>query len=186
MITQGNMEQETQTNIEEGKFIRAIGKWMLGIAGIILAINLICRLADAKESMEYTQVTGTVTKVQTLSKWTRAGRHSTKLSSYCVWVDYQPQGYPIRQTITESYSNRLFSVGETMPVLYHRGKVYKAYVAKKDWITGAYLPLSKNYNAPFIISVVLFVIGFLFYTNSPILKWYTNAGEITIGKKKRL
>lgn len=108
MITQGNMEQETQINIEEGKFIRAIGKWMLGIAGIILAINLICRLADAKESMEYTQVTGTVTKVQTISKWTRAGRHSTKLSSYCVWVDYQPQGYPIRQTITESYSNRLF------------------------------------------------------------------------------
>lgn len=95
-----------------------------------------------------------------------------------------------RVSYQTDHNGKLFkqavSVGETMPVLYHRGKVYKAYVAKKDCITGAYLPLSKNYNAPFIISVVLFVIGFLFYTNSPILKWYTNAGEITIGKKKRL
>lgn len=35
---------------------------------------------------------------------------------YGVWVDYQPQGYLIRRTITESYSDRLFSEGETVPV----------------------------------------------------------------------
>ena len=69
--------------------------------------------------------------------------------------------------------------------MYQKGKVYKAYAAKKDWITRAYLPVSKNYNMPFIISVVLLVIGFLFYTNSPILKWYTHAGEIVIGKRRK-
>lgn len=41
--------QETQKNIEEEKVLRAIGKWMLGIAGIILSINLICRVVDAKK-----------------------------------------------------------------------------------------------------------------------------------------
>lgn len=185
IVIERNMAQEIQMDIEERKFIRAIGKWVLGIAGIVFSINLICRFADAKESMEYIQVMGKVVKVQSTSEWTRAGGNSFEASSYGVWVDYQPQGDPLWYTITESYSKKLFSEGETVPVLYQKGKVYKAYVAKKDWITRAYLPVSKNYNMPFIISVVLLVIGFLFYTNSPILEWYTHAGEIVIGKKKK-
>lgn len=166
---EGNIEQKTpenktktnkkQTNVKDEKFNRAFGKWMFIIAVIILCINVICRIADAGKSREYLQVMGTVTMEQTTSEW-RAGKRSYK---YMIWVDYQPQGHPLTEVITESYSFDLFSKGDTVPVLYQKDAVYKAYVAKKDWMTGAYLPVSKNYNIPLIISVILFVIGFFSY-----------------------
>lgn len=124
---------------------------------------------------------GTVASIETSSGW-NAGKRTY---DYHVNVDYQPQGKWGIQSISENYSFNKFSKGDTVPVLYQKNKVYKAYVAKKDWITQAYLPVSKNYNTPFIISIVLFIIGILFYTNSPILQWYAHAGEITIGKKKK-
>lgn len=176
------MEPETQTTSEEEKFNKAIGKWIFRIAGIILCINVLCRMVDAGKSREYVQVTGTVTSVYGNSEW-NAGKRSY---SYEVGVEYQPRGYLVpSEYITETYYFNMFSKGDAVPVLYRRDAVYKAYVAKKDWMTGAYLPMSNDYNVPLIISIVLFVIGFLVYTDSPILEWYINAGEITIGKKKK-
>lgn len=174
--------QDSRTDVKDADTIRTIGKWMIGIAGILLSINLISRLADVRESMEYIQVMGRVTKVQTIAKWTRAGSRSTKLSSYCVWVNYQPQGYPLSQTITETYSDRLFSEGEAVPVLYRRGKVYKAYVAKKDWLTGAYLPVSKNYDVLLILSILLFDIGVVLCMN--IKYWSPTGGNFRLRREK--
>lgn len=159
---------------------RTIGKWILSIAGIILCINMICRIVDAGETREYVQVTGIVTFANESSEW-RAGKRSY---SYNVGIEYQPQGYLTTEYITESYSFNLFSKGDAVPVLYRKDAVYDAYVAKKDWVTGAYLPVSKSYNVPLIIAFVLFVIGILFYTNSPVLDWYCHMGEIVIGKQQ--
>lgn len=56
--------------------------------------------------------------------------------------------------------------------MYKKDAVSEAYIAKKDWMTGAYLPVKQYYNVPFVIAVILLVIGFLLYTNSPIVDWY--------------
>ena len=197
---EGNIEQQTQTTEtqrketfrkeiqrrkiqkkeEEKKFNRVFGKWIIRIAGIILCINVFCRIVDAGKSREYVRVMGTVTKTQTTEHWIGRNRGF----DYRVWIDYQPLGYLDTYGVSESYSFGMFSKGDTVLVLYRKDAVYEAYIAKKDWMTGAYLPVSKKYNVPLIIAAVLFVIGLLVYTNSPILEWYTHAGEITIGKKK--
>lgn len=151
------MEQETQSNTEKEKFNRAISKWLFGIAGIILCINVTCRMVDAGKSKEYVQVMGTVTMTQETSEW-----HAKKKSyDYYVWLDYQPQGHLNTYSIFESYSFNLFSEGDSVPVLYRKDAADKAYAAKKDWMTGAYLPVRKSYNMPLIIAVILLVIGFI-------------------------
>lgn len=169
------MEQETQMNVTQTneiqtsekaeKFNRACGKWVFRIAGIILCINVLCRMVDARKSIEYVQVTGTVTMTQVTKEWVRAGNRSREMPRYHVWINYPIQGYEYSEILTETYSFDMFSKGDTVPVLYRKDAVYKAYVAKKDWMTGAYLPVSKSYNLPLIIAVVLFIIGFLLYTN---------------------
>lgn len=163
---------------EEEKFNKTIGKWMFRIAAIILCLNVLCRIIDAVKSMEYVQVMGTVTSVDERTEY-RAGKRSY---IYSAGISYQPRGWRIGEYIVEHVD--MLSEGDTVPVLYRKDAVWEAYAAKKDWMTGAYLPISKWYNVPFVISIVLFVIGFLMYTNSPILEWYTRAGEITIGKKR--
>lgn len=198
---EGNIEQEIQTTgtqrkekfrkeiqrrkiqkkEEKEKFNRAFGKWIIGIAGIILCINVFCRMVDAGKSRDYVQVMGTVTMTYTTEHWIGRNRGY----DYHVLIVYRPWGDLLKYSVSESYSFNMFSKGDTVPVLYRKDAVYEAYVAKKDWMTGAYLPVSKSYNMPLIIAGILFVIGFLLYTNSPILEWYTHAGEITIGKKKK-
>ena len=156
---------EIQTNEKAEKFNRTCGKWLLGIAGMILCINVLCRMVDAGKSMEYVQVTGTVIKTQTTEEWVRAGNRSREMPRYHVWIAYPIQGYEYPETIFETYYSDIFSEGDTVPVLYQKDAVYKAYVAKKDWMTGAYLPVGKWYNVPLIIAIILFVTGFLLYTN---------------------
>jgi len=169
-----------QKKEEEEKFNKAIGRWMLRIAGIILCVNVLCRVADAARSMEYVQVSGTVTKTQTTDEL-HAGKRSY---TYHVWATYPIQGMDWSQYISEDYSFDMFSTGDNVSVLYRKDDFFEAYIAKKDWMTGAYLPVSKSYNIPLAISIVLMVVGSLFYTNSPVLDWYTCAGELIIGKKR--
>lgn len=174
-------KRKMQKKEEEEKFNKAIGKWMLRIAGIILCVNVLCRVVDAGKSREYVQVSGTVTKTQTTDEL-RAGK---RLYTYHVWVTYPIQGMDWPQYISEKNSSfDMFSTGDHVPVLYRKDNFFEAYIAKKDWMTGAYLPASKSYNIPLVISIVLMVVGFLLYANSPVLDWYIRAGEITIGKKR--
>ena len=147
------------------KFNRACAKWVFVIAGIILCINVLCRIIDAVKSAEYIRVTGTVTMTQTTKEWVRAGNRSREMPRYHVWIEYPIQGYEYPETIFDTYHDNMFSKGDTVPVLYRKDAVYEAYAAKKDWMTGAYLPVSKWYNVPLIIAGVLFVFGFLLYKN---------------------
>ena len=39
--------------MDEDKFIKTIGKWLLCLAGGILCIHLLCRFTDAEKSKEY-------------------------------------------------------------------------------------------------------------------------------------
>ena len=172
--------------MEEDKFVRVVGKWILGIAGIILSINLVCRAVDAEKSTKYIQVMGKVTKTQTTYHWVRAGGRSRETPTYHVWIEYAIPGTSLKQHVTESYSSNLFSMGDEVPVMCQKDPPHKAYAAKKDWLTGAYLPISKSYNASLILSIVLLGIGYIFYTDSPLLDWFLDHAysEITIGKGK--
>lgn len=179
-LQQADVEQETQKNVihtrevptseEEEKLRKTYGKWLFRVAGIILCINVFCRMVDAGKSMEYVQVIGTVTMKQTTEEWVRAGNRSFKSPTYIVWIEYPIKGYNSSEKISERYSFDMFSKGDKVPVLYRKDAASKAYVAKKDWMTGAYLPVDKYYNVPLIIAAILLIIGFLLYTNSPLLK----------------
>lgn len=166
--------QEILIKEDKRSINRVCGKWLFWIAGIILCINVLWRVVDAVKSTEYVQVMGTVAMKQTTEEWVRAGNRSFESPSYIVWIEYPIKGYNSVEEISERYSFDMFSKGDEVPVLYRKGATSKAYVAKKDWMTGAYLPINKNYNAPFVIAIFLLIIGFLFYTNSPILEWGTD------------
>ena len=99
------MEQEKSANIEDDKFARAVGRWILIIATIILGVNIICRGVDAVKSKNYVKVTGTVTEAYTTEHWTRAGGRSFEVPTYHVWVKYS---IPVRtttmtETLTENH-----------------------------------------------------------------------------------
>lgn len=174
-------QQEALSAEEETKqFNKIIGKLLLRIAVIILAINLFCRVTDAIESKDYIQVTGTVTDTYTTSSW-NAGKRSY---TYHVQVEYQRKGWAGTSSVSEVHSSYALSEGDEVPVLYKKNSLSKDYIAKKDWLTGAYLPARKWYNVPFVIGVVLFVLGFLLYTNSPVLDWIERADQFLKKKTK--
>lgn len=173
-------EQELSDEEANKRFNRAFGKWMIRIAAFILCINVFCRVTDAIESKNYIQVMGTVTDTYSTSSW-NAGKRSY---NYHVRVDYQPQGWAGTTVISESHSSSMFYEGQTVPVLYRENATYDEYIAKKDWMTGAYLPAENWYNVPFVIGIVLFVLGFLAYTDSPVLEWIERADQILREKTK--
>lgn len=173
-------EQELSAEEEDKRFNRAVGKWMIRIAAIILCINVFCRVTDAVESKNYVQVMGTVTDTYSTSSW-NAGKRSY---NYHVMVDYQPKGWAGTSSVSESHSFDMFYEGQTVPVLYRENATYDEYIAKKDWMTGAYLPAENWYNVPFVIGIVLFVLGFLAYTDSPVLEWLERADQFLSSKKK--
>lgn len=167
-------EWKTQTSVKTKKVCRVTGKWMLWIAGIILCINVTSRIvASQKTKEEYVQVMGTVTKVYvtTEQKYSRAAKGMVESTTYDVRIEYQPLGDILPNSIAEDLNDK-YSEGDIVPVIYKKDAVYDGYIAEKDWLTGAYLPITKYYNVPFVMAIILFVIGFLLYTNSPILDWY--------------
>lgn len=157
------MVQGTQNDTNK-MFIRTIGKWMIIIAIAILGINIICRLAGVQKSKEYVQVTGYVTKIQESTELVRAGNRMTYESDYMVWINFQPVGWTHEDGIVENYVDDIWSVGDTVAVLYPKDALYDAYAAKKDWLTGGYLPARKDYDLPLIIAAILFVVGVVFMT----------------------
>jgi len=47
--------------------------------------------------------------------------------------------------------------------MYPEDALYYAYSAKKDWLTGEYLPVGNSYDAALVISVLLFVGGMVVF-----------------------
>ena len=148
------------------KYTKIVGRGMMIVAIVILSIHLLCRFADAEKSKEHIRVTGKVSKIQESSEWVRTGKRMVQSSEYTVWINFQPdEDLLLEQGFVENHVCDIFSKGDTVDVLYPKGAVYKAYTAKKDWLTGAYLPMSKDYNMPLVIAVISFVAGFLFWKN---------------------
>jgi len=173
-------EQELSDEEANKRFNRAFGKLLIRIAAFIFCVNVFCRVTDAIESKNYVQVMGTVTDTYSTSSW-NAGKRSY---NYHVRVDFQPQGWAGTTEISESDSFSRFFEGQTVPVCYRESAVHKAYIAKKDWMTRAYLPAENAYNVPFVIGIILLVLGFLVYTDSPVLEWIERADQILREKTK--
>lgn len=160
------LEQRRAQKAEEEKvWNRAIGKWTFRFVAFILCINVFCRFVDAQKSMEYVHVMGTVTSV-TKEEGRLAGKNTY---SYRVWVEY-PVGEEKQKSLYKTYSDFDYALYEEVPILYRMDDVDDAYVAKKDWLTGAYLPVGKLYDIPWIIAAYFCITGILFYTNAPLIR----------------
>ncbi len=143
---------------------KAIGKGIMIIAIVILIISTLCRLADAEKSKGHIHVTGTVSKIQEKTESVRAGKRYVNSSSYTVWINFRPVGWLSEDGIVENHVYDYFSVGDTVAILYPEDAVYEAYSAKKDWLTGAYLPIEgKIYDLSLVIAAILFVAGAVLY-----------------------
>lgn len=92
---------------------------------------------------------GTVTKVYvtTEQKYSRAAKGMVESTTYDVRIEYQPLGDILPNSIAEDLNDK-YSEGDIVPVIYKKDAVYDGYIAEKDWLTGAYLPITKYYNAP--------------------------------------
>ena len=141
--------------------MKAVGKWLMILGIVILSINLLCRFTDAAKSKKHIQVTGTVSMIQETSELVRAGNRTVNSYTYTVWIRFQPEGWLSEDIVVEDHLFDIFSEGDTVTVLYPADAIYKAYSAREDWMTGAYLPVSKNYDIPMIIAAVLFALGIL-------------------------
>lgn len=166
-------ENREEQDAWEKKFFRKLGKLFLVVATILICMNVIGRIVYIGKSMKCEQVTGTV--VSTQDRVSYIGRNPSY--TYIVWVEYQPQGYPFAISISEENPKFNLSKGDEVIVLYQKSNVNKAYVAKKDWLTGFYLPENKSFTMPLVIAIVLIGMGFILYTNSPILDWYIKLFE---------
>lgn len=149
--------------------MKVVGKWLMILGMVILGINLLCRFTDAAKSKKHIQVTGTVSMIQETSELVRAGKRTVNSSTYTVWIDFRPEGWLSEDIIVENHSFDVFSEGDTVTVLYPADAIYKAYSARKDWMTGAYLPTGNNYDMPMIIAVVFFAFGILCYKKPKVM-----------------
>lgn len=142
---------------------KVIGKWIMVIAIVILAISILIRFAEAEKRKEHIRVDGKVSRVEETSEWVRAGKRIVKSSDYTVWIRFQPLGWIHEDVIVENHIDDYFSKGDTVAVMYPEDALYYAYSAKKDWLTGEYLPVSNSYDAALVISVLLFAGGVVLF-----------------------
>lgn len=176
-------EQMAKEKELENILIKTLGKVFFGLSCIILLINLGCRLFDAVQSEKYAPFAGTVTNVIEGMRASTSRKHSGDIPYYNVWVGYSPfvdLDFEIEIDFESTFNK--WEVGDKVTVMHRIDSGDVAYVAKKDWLTGKYLPIEKNYDIPLIIAAVLTVLGFIFYKNLSILDWYANGAQIKIKK----
>ena len=65
--------------------------------------------------------------------------------------------------IDYSHAYEYIRKGDVLRVYYEEDDPDEAYPARKDWLTGKYLPAENDYNIPLIISVPLIAIGIYFF-----------------------
>ena len=158
------------------KIIHLIGFAIIGIAILLVSINICCRFAGAKKGKKYEYTDGVVTKVDETKTYQRGSKQA--YYDYTIWVDYIPVNDDKTYTFLDSshaYEN--IGQGDVLRVYYQEDDPEEAYVARKDWLTKMYLPAEKHYNIPLFISVALIFIGILFFIDDEKLK-------SKIGKKK--
>ena len=143
---------------------------IIGGLGIIFLLgSTIDRFCAAYESKDYILTTGTVSHVSE-RKETTTGRYRRTYKKYQLAVKYQPRDSITEESLTTDYvfySPR--KLGEKMHVMYHKKQAGKDYIAKKDWLTGKYISLTKKYDMWLGISIAFVAIAVALYGYS--LQW---------------
>ncbi len=130
------------------------------IALIIIGINMICRVVDSHKYDDYEHTHGTV--VEFITSETRTSfRHRRRYStSYSIAVEYNPRGYDETLIIRDSNDWYMFyRRGTVLRVYYDEDDPEEALLAKKDWLTGLYLPCEINYYIAPYVSLLPTIIG---------------------------
>ena len=147
------------------KIIRMIGFGFWILAMHIIVINIICRIADSSKTGHYECTDGVVIKAEEYKTYPFGG-HGRANYNYEIKVEYVPKDEDrthIFWDYSDAYEN--INIGDTIRIYYNKDDPDEAYAARKDWLTGRYLPAEKRYNIPLIISAVLFIIGIFFLIN---------------------
>ena len=141
--------------------------WIICIAVIIACINIGCRINDGIANQNYEIVDGMVTSITSETATIEtggyyAGRYHTHQNGkvYYAEIEYRPHDSYWDKHFRVKCGIRNYAIGDTVTVMYNPDNIYdERYLAKKDWITGKWLDLEKNYNSPLIIAVMFLLAG---------------------------
>ena len=168
MCWYGRVEENTNMDkIEDiealgNKYNRIIGIGFIVIAVLIICINMACRYAGSRRSRGYEYVEGVVTRWEEKKSYPHGVTRPHY--DYAIWVEYEPDGARHTYTLIDySHAYEYVRKGVALRVYYEEDDPDEAYPARKDWLTGKYLPAENDYNIPLIISVPLTVIGIYFF-----------------------
>ena len=141
--------------------------WIICIAVIITCINIGCRIKDGIANQNYEIVEGMVTSITSETATIEtggyyAGRYHTHQNGivYYAEIEYRPHDSYWDEHFRVKCGMRNYDIGDTVTVMYDPdNKYHEGYLVKKDWITGEWLDLEKDYNSPLIIAGMLLFAG---------------------------
>ena len=141
--------------------------WIICIAVIIACINIGCRIKDGIANQNYEIAEGLVTSITSETATIEtggyyAGRYHTHQTgkAYYAEIEYRPHDSYWDKHFKVKCGIRNYDIGDTVTVMYNPDNIYdERYLAKKDWITGKWLDLEKDYNSPLIIAVMFLFAG---------------------------
>ena len=144
--------------------------WIICIAVIIVCINIGCRIKDGIANRDYETVDGTVSSItsETATLETGgyyAGRYHTHQNGevYYAEIEYRPLDSNRYKHFRVKCGIRDYDIGDTLIVMYDPDNLYdERYLAKRDWITGEWLDLEKNYDSPLIIAGMVLTAGIVY------------------------
>ena len=136
------------------------GAGFLFIAFMIIVINMVCRVVDSHKYDEYEYTVGTVVKF-TSYKTPRTGvRRSSYDYYYSIEAEYYVDGYDKAFKISDSGDAYMFfRKGKELRIYYEADAPGRAFITKKDFLTGLYLPAEKQYYQPLYFSLFPTIIG---------------------------
>ena len=141
--------------------------WIICIAVIIACINIGCRIKDGIANQNYEIAEGMVTLITSETATIEtggyyAGRYHTHQNGevYYAEIEYRPHNSCWDKHFRVKCGIRNYDIGDTVTVMYNPDNIYdERYLVKKDWITGKWLDLEKDYNSPLIIAVMFLLAG---------------------------
>ena len=106
---------------------------------------------------------GTVISVRTEKTTKHYGRYynfsADRITEYAT-IEYKPAGSYFEERFAINAGNRFFHEGDQLPVMYRMEEHdIVEYLAKQDWITGAWLDAWKDYNTPLLIAAMMIIAG---------------------------
>ena len=151
--------------------------WVFCIAAAIMIINITCRITDSQAVSDYIKTEGVVTGIRsetaTLNTGGYYGRQYhfyEKGDVYHAKISFKYIDGSQTESFDVRFENRVFHKDDTVPVMYNTEYSKKPYLAKRDWITGAWLNAGKDYNTPLIIALMLILFGIYYLFLTGLLK----------------